>query len=315
MRRVATVFGGAGFIGRQVVMRLARQDYVVRIVTRDPESARQQMTQGRVGQIVAIRAGIADAAAIARAVAGADVVVNLLGILAESRAGEFNRVQAEAPGRIAEAATAAGVRHFVQISAIGADASSPSLYARSKAAGEAAVLAGFPGAVILRPSVVFGPGDSFFNRFAGMARMLPFLPVVCGDSRFQPVYVGDVADAVMAAIAREDAAGRTYELGGPRIARFRDLMTDILGWTRRRNRLVEMPMGLMRLQARICEFLPSPPLTRDQLLLLERDNVVAEGAPGFAALGVTPTPMEAVVPGYLARFRPGGGRRDAVATV
>ncbi|PZW43542.1 NADH dehydrogenase [Humitalea rosea] len=315
MRRVATVFGGTGFIGRQVVKRLARQDYVVRIVTRDPESARGQMTQGRVGQIVAVRAGIEDAAAIARAVSGADVVVNLLGILAESRPGDFSRVQAEAPGRIAEAATAAGVRHFVQISAIGADASSPSLYARTKAAGEAAVLAGFPGAVILRPSIVFGPGDGFFNRFAGMARMLPFMPVISGDTRFQPVYVGDVADAVMAAVSRGDAAGRTYELGGPRVARFRDLLADILGWTRRRNRMVAIPMGLVRLQARICEFLPTPPLTRDQLLLLERDNVVAAGASGLAELGVAPTPMEAVVPGYLARFRQGGGRRDAVATV
>jgi len=314
MRRVATVFGGAGFIGRQVVKRLARADYVVRIVTRDPEAARPLMTQGRVGQIVATRADVGDDAALARVVAGAEVVVNLIGTLAERKAGDFTRLQAELPGRIARAATAAGVRRLVHVSAIGADPAGPSRYARSKAAGEAAIRTAFPAAVILRPSIVFGPEDAFFNRFAAMAR-LPLLPLVCGDSRFQPVYVGDVADAVMAAIGREDAAGRIYELGGPRLARFRDLLGDILGWTRRRCRVVELPLGLARLQAWFCELLPNPPLTRDQLLLLQKDNVVAEGALGLADLGIAATPMEAVVPGYLARFRPGGGRRDAVATV
>ncbi|WP_431284886.1 complex I NDUFA9 subunit family protein [Humitalea sp. 24SJ18S-53] len=310
MRRIAAVFGGSGFIGRQVVKRLAAQDYIVRIVTRDAEAVQPQMTQGRVGQIVPVLANISDDASVGRAVAGCDVVINLLGILFERRAGDFTRVQAEAPGRIARAASAAGVSHLVHISAIGADAGSDSLYARTKAEGEAAVRQGFPAAVILRPSVVFGPEDSFFNRFAGLARMLPFMPVVHGETKFQPVYVGDVADAVMAAIARPDAAGRVFELGGPRVASFRDLMGFVLTTTRRRKRMIDLPMGLVRFQARIGDRLPKPPLTTDQLKLLERDNVVAEGADGLAALGIAPTPMEAVVPGYLSRFRRGGDRRD-----
>jgi NADH dehydrogenase len=313
MRRVATVFGGAGFIGRAVVQRLARQDYVVRVVTRNPERVRELKTAGFVGQIVPLAADPGEDAAVARAVEGAEAVVNLIGILFEQRPGDFDRLQGEAPGRIARAARAAGVRRLVHLSAIGADASSPSLYARSKAAGEAALRAGFPEAVILRPSIVFGPDDAFFNRFAQMATLLPFMPVVSGDTRFQPVFVGDVADAVMAALAREDAAGRTYELGGPRVWSFRELMAFILETTRRRRKLVDMPMGLMRLQARIVERLPAPPITTDQLILLQRDNVVADGAAALADLGIAAKSVEAVVPGYLARFRPGGGRRDATA--
>lgn len=313
MRRIATVFGGAGFIGRQVVKRLARADYVVRIVTRHADQVRVLATQGRVGQIVAVAADPGDDAAVARAVAGASVVVNLLGILFERRPGDFTRIQAEAPGRIARAASAAGVAHMVHVSAIGADAASDSMYARSKAEGEAAVRAGFPSAVILRPSIVFGPEDSFFNRFAGLARLLPFMPVVQGESRFQPVYVGDVADAVLAAVDRADAAGRVFELGGPRVASFRDLLAFILTTTRRRNWMINLPMGLVRIQAAIGDRLPNPPLTTDQLKMLARDNVVADDAAGLADLGIAATPMEAVVPGYLARFRPGGGRRDTVA--
>ncbi len=311
MGRIAAVFGGAGFIGRQVVKRLAAQDFIVRIITRDAEAARPLMTQGRVGQIVAVKAAIGDDASVGQAIAGCDVVINLLGILFERRPGDFARIQAEAPGRIARAAAAAGVAHLVHVSAIGADAGSDSLYARSKAEGEAVVRAAFPAAVILRPSLVFGPEDAFFNRFARLAQMLPFMPVVHGETKFQPVYVGDVADAVMAAIARPDAAGRVFELGGPRVATFRDLLSFILTTTRRRRRMIDLPMGLVRLQARIGDRLPNPPLTTDQLKLLARDNVVSEGADGLAALGLTATPMEAVVPGYLARFRVGGGRRDA----
>ncbi len=309
-RKVATVFGGSGFLGRQLVQRLAQRGYIVRVAGRDPVAARRLQTQGRVGQIVPLACSVTDAAAVARALEGAEVAVNLVGILYEGRAGDFDRLQGEAPGALAAAAKAAGVSHFVHVSAIGADAASPSLYARSKAAGEAGVRAAFPEAVILRPSVVFGPEDGFFNRFAAMA-WLPAMPVVAGDTRFQPVYVGDVADAVMAAIERPDAAGRTFELGGPRVMTMREVLRFILDATRRRRPMLDMPMGFMRWQAGLLQRLPAPPLTQDQLLLLERDNVVGEGMPGLEALGIRPTSVEAVVPAYLKRFRPGGGRREA----
>ena len=310
-RRVATIFGGSGFIGRYVVQRLARLDYIVRIATRDPERARPLVTQGRVGQVVPLAVDLGEEAAVARAVAGADAVVDLVGILFERRAGDFGRVHAEASGQIARAATAAGAGRLVHLSAIGADAGSASEYARSKAAGETAVREAFPSATILRPSVVFGQEDHFFNRFAGMARILPFVPVVGGGTRFQPVHVGDVADAVAAALEREDAAGRTYELGGPRVATFRELLGYMLEVIGRRRRVIEMPAGLARFQATIGERLPNPPLTRDQLLLLGRDNVVSPGVPGFVELGLSPTTLEAVLPGYLGRYRVGGGRRPS----
>jgi NADH dehydrogenase len=310
-RKMAVVFGGTGFIGRHLVPRLARLGYGVRVITRNPNAVLPLSTQGNPGQVVPWSADLRNDAALARAVEEAGLVVNLIGILAERRPGEFQRLQGELPGRIGRAA-AAGVRRLVHVSAIGADPASPSRYASSKAAGEAAVLAAFPRATILRPSILFGPEDHFFNRFAAMAQLLPVMPVVCGKTRFQPVYVGDVAEAILAAAEREDAAGRTYELGGPRVASFRDLMAYVLEVTGRRHRLVNIPDGLVRLQARLGEFLPNPPLTRDQLLLLRRDNVVAPGSPGLAELGIAPQAMEAVVPGYLARFRPGGGRRATV---
>ena len=310
-RKLAVVIGGAGFIGRYVVSRLAQADYVVRVVTRAPAGMRFLTTQGRVGQIVPLAAALSDEAAMARAVEGASVVVSLVGILFEKKAGDFQRVQGEAPGLIGRVAAAAGVVSLVHISAIGADASSPSLYAKSKAAGEAALRAAFPTATILRPSVVFGAEDGFFNRFAQMASLLPFMPVVAGDTRFQPVFVGDVADAVMAAIAQPEARGQIYELGGPRAMTMREVLRFILDTTRRDRRMVDMPMGLMRFQAKILEHLPTPPVTQDQLLLLGRDNVVGEGMKGLADLGVTPTSIETVVPGYLTRYRPGGGRRDS----
>ncbi|SHI83572.1 NADH dehydrogenase [Roseomonas rosea] len=311
-RRVAVVFGGTGFIGGHVVQRLAQKDYVVRVVTRSPESARPLMTQGMVGQIVPLAAGPLDEGHVARAMVGADVAVNLIGILAERREGDFARIHGELPGRIARAAVSAGLSRLVHLSAIGADAAAESLYARSKAQGEAAVLSAFPRATILRPSIVFGPGDSFFNRFAGMVRILPVLPLVGGETRFQPVYVGDVADAVMAAIERPDAAGQTYELGGPRAASFRALMEYMLGVIGRRRRVVEMPGGLARLQASLLSWLPNPPLTRDQLLLLRHDNVVSGLHPGLRDLGIEPMAMEAVLPGYLGRYRRGGERQGAL---
>ena len=308
-RKVATVFGGSGFIGRYVVQRLAQQDYVVRVAVRDPAGARFLQTQGRVGQIVPLAAPVTDAAAVARAVEGAEVVVNLVGILYERRAGDFARIQGEAPGAVAAAAKAAGAQSFVHLSAIGADAASPSLYAQTKAQGEAGVRAAFPEATILRPSVVFGPEDEFFNRFAAMA-MLPVMPVVAGETRFQPVYVGDVADAVAAALADPAARGKTFELGGPRVMTMREVLRFILDTTRRRRPMLDMPMGLMRFQAGLLQRLPKPPVTRDQLLLLGQDNVVGAGMPDLAALGIQAKAVEAVVPGYLKRFRPGGGRRE-----
>ncbi|WP_426957041.1 complex I NDUFA9 subunit family protein [Muricoccus radiodurans] len=311
-RRVAVVFGGTGFIGRYVVQRLAKQDYVVRVVTRSVEAARPLMTQGMVGQIVPLYAAHYEAAVLARALEEAEVAVNLVGILFERKSGDFARVHGELPGRIAQAATAAGVRRLVHISAIGADLASESLYARSKAAGEEAVRAGFPGATILRPCVVFGREDAFFNRFAGMARVLPVLPLVGSETRFQPVYVGDVADAVIAATERDDAPGRTYELAGPRAATFRNLMTEMMEMTGHRRRIVELPDGFARFQAKLSSWLPNPPITEDQLVLLRKDNVASPDAPGLEALGVTPTTMEAVLPAYLTRYRPGGGRREAV---
>ncbi|EFH09866.1 complex I NDUFA9 subunit family protein [Teichococcus cervicalis] len=308
-RPVAVLFGGTGFIGRHLVPRLARLDYQLRIVTRNPEAVRPLATQGQLGQVEPVSLRLSDEAAMARLFQGADLVVNLVGILAEKRKGDFQRLQGELPGRIGRAAAAAGVGRVVQVSAIGADAASPSEYARSKAAGEAALRAAFPRATILRPSIVFGPEDQFFNRFAGMAQLLPVMPVVCGATRFQPVFVGDVAAAIVAAATRPEAPGQTYELGGPRVASFRELMGYVLEVTGRPKRLVPLPDGLVRLQARLGEMLPNPPLTRDQLAQLRRDNVVSAEAKTLADLGIAPTAMEAVVPGYLARFRPGGARR------
>ncbi|WP_206931274.1 complex I NDUFA9 subunit family protein [Roseococcus thiosulfatophilus] len=306
MRKVATVFGGAGFLGRQIVQRLVREDWMVRVAVRDPVRAHGMHTMGRVGQVAALAADVTRDSGVARAVEGAGVVVNCVGILH----GNFEAVQAEGPARIGRLAAAAGVEKLVHISAIGADATSESRYARSKAAGEEGLRAAFPSATILRPSIVFGAEDAFFNRFGQMAMISPIMPVISGETRFQPVHVGDVADAVMAALARPEAAGRTYELGGPRAWTFRELLAFIVKETHRKRRLVNIPLGVARLQARFAELLPNPPLTRDQLILLQKDNVVAPGALTLRDLGITPAAVEGLVPAYLARFRPGGNRRE-----
>jgi NADH dehydrogenase len=313
-RNVATVFGGSGFIGRYVVSRLAHKGFVVRVAVRDPEAALFLKTAGAVGQVVPLFASLENEATVRRAVDGAGVVVNLAGILAESHAGDFQRIHAEGAGRVARLAAATGVEHLVHLSAIGADPASPSRYGASKAAGEQAVRAAFPRATILRPSIVFGPEDRFFNRFAALSRVSMVMPVICGETRLQPVYVGDVADAAMAAMAQADAAGAVYELGGPRVWTFRELLAYILEETGRHRMMMNVPMGLARLQARLLELVPGKPLTRDQLLMLSRDNVVTPGAPGLAELGIVPTPVELVVPGYLRRFQPGGGRRRVLPT-
>ena len=312
-RNVATVFGGSGFIGRYVVKRLAAAGHVVRVAVRDTEAALFLKPMGAVGQVVLLHTPVTDRVAVARATDGATLVVNLVGILAERRRGDFNSVVAEAAGTIATAATAAGVARLVHVSAIGADPASPSLYARSKGEGERAVRAAFPAATILRPSVVFGAEDQFFNRFGTMAQLLPIMPVIAGATKFQPVFVADVADAVIAALTRTDTPGQTYELGGPRVWTFRELLQFILQQTHRNRPLVEIPMFLAKLQAAVLEHMPGKPLTRDQLLLLAHDNVVTSGARGLPELGITPTPVEMIEPALLRRFRPGGGRQELYA--
>jgi uncharacterized protein YbjT (DUF2867 family) len=311
LRRV-TVLGASGFIGRYVVKRLARRGAVVAAVSRHATSAGFLRPMGDVGQVVQLDAGITDEARLAAAVAGSDAVVCAIGILYERGRQRFDAVHHRGPALLARLAAAAGAKRFVHISAIGADPASPAAYARSKAAGEAAVRAAFPAATILRPSIVFGPEDDFFNRFATMARYSPVLPLIGGGrTRFQPVYVGDVADAVVAALEQPAAPGQTYELGGPEVLSFKELMELTLRETQRRCRLVNLPFGLATLEAAFLEWLPRPPLTRDQVRMLRRDNVVAPDALGLAALGITPTALELELPLYLDRFRRGGRWRDA----
>ncbi len=307
---VAAVFGGSGFLGRYVVQRLAALGYVTRVIGRNPAAAGELRPMGRVGQIVPLYASLGHEATIARAVAGASLVVNLIGILAERRPGDFARIQVDGARRIATAAAAAGATRMVQVSAIGADPASPSVYGRTKAEGEAAVLQAMPQATIVRPSLVFGAEDKFFNRFAAVAQYLPFMPVIAGDTRMQPVYVGDVADAVLLGLTDPVTAGKTYELGGPKVWTFREILAFILRETHRRRWLVNIPTGIARAQAGVAERLPGKPFTRDQLLLLSRDNVVAPGQPGLPELGIAPTPVELVVPEYLVRYRPGGGKLE-----
>ena len=326
-RRVVTVFGGSGFIGRHLVRRLAAGGAIVRVPVRDVDGALFLKPMGDVGQVVPMAVDIADEAMVAAALEDADVVVNLVGILAEWWRTTFQRVHVEGAANIARAAQAAGVRRLAQVSAIGADAESPSAYARTKAAGEEAVAAAFPGATIVRPSVVFGPEDKFFNLFAGLARLSPVLPVIgCpvipkvelltpeaplkidiyggGGPRFQPVYVGDVADAIMKILGDHDTAGKTYELGGPRTYSFKEIMELMLAEIGRRRLLVPLPYAFARIEAWFLEKWPQPILTRDQVTLLEKDNVVAEGALTFQDLEMEPTAAEAILPTYLRRFRP-----------
>jgi uncharacterized protein YbjT (DUF2867 family) len=302
--RLITIFGGTGFIGGHVVRRLAARGARLRVISRDPARGARLQPMGNVGEIVVERADLGNEAALARVMQETFAVINLIGILYETRWQTFQAIHAELPGRIARIAAAAGVRRLVHNSAIGADRESASAYARSKAAGERAVREAFPRATILRPSVVVGPRDGFFNRFAAMARLSPVLPLIGGGrTRFQPVYVGDVADAIVAALERDDAPGRTYELGGPQVYSFADLMRYMLRVIGRRRLLVPISFELVTLQARVLELAPVPPLTRDQVELLKTDNVVAGGAATLADLGITPTPIELVVPEYLARYR------------
>jgi NADH dehydrogenase len=314
-RRI-TVFGGSGFVGRHLVGRLAKQGWVVRVAVRDPATALALKPLGNVGQIVPMRADIREPAAVDLAVAGVEAVVNLVGILTESGRATFQAIHVDGAGRLAAAAAKAGVLHYVHMSSLGADAGGGSAYARTKAAGEQAVQAAFPAAVVMRPSVIFGPEDGFFNRFARMAQLSPVLPLIGGGhTRFQPVYVGDVAEACVLALGGTRASGRRFDLGGPRVYTFKELIELVLAQIGRHRVLCSIPFGLAEIQGAILERLPGGRLvlTRDQVAQLKRDNVVAAGAPGLAELGIAPTPVEAILPTYLDIYRRGGrfARRPA----
>jgi NADH dehydrogenase len=309
--KLVTIFGGSGFVGRHLTQALAKRGWRIRAAVRRPDLAGHLQPLGAVGQIHAVQANLRYPDSVARAVEGADAVINLVGILHEGGRQTFSAVQARGPAIAAEAAKAAGITQFIQMSAIGVDPQSPSDYARSKAAGEAGVLAALPGAVILRPSIVFGPEDQFFNRFAGLARFLPALPLIGGgETRFQPVYVGDVAEAAARVLEGRAKAGTVYELGGPDVRSFKALLEYILTVTGRSRLLLPLPFPIARLQASVMELLPNPMLTVDQVALLEKDNVVSQAAEGekrtLQGLGIQPQTIESIVPGYLYRFRKHG---------
>ena len=315
---LVTVFGGSGFVGRYICRRMANAGWRVRVAVRRPDEAGFVRTMGTVGQVEPIQANIRDAASTARAIAGADAVINCVGILVESGKQRFDTLQADGAARVARLAAEHGVRRLVQISAIGANAGSDSDYARSKAAGEAAVTSAFPGAVILRPSIIFGTEDEFFNRFGAMARISPVIPLVGADTRFQPVYVDDVA-AAAAKAATSDVAPGIYELGGPETATFRELIERLLKTIERKRAIIVLPPWFARFQAGALDTLSKLTfglwtnglLTRDQVRQLGRDNVVAPDARGFADLGIEPTAMDAILEGYLYSFRP-HGQFDAI---
>jgi len=323
--RLVTVFGGSGFIGRQIVQDLAARGVRVRVAVRDVTKAAYLKPMGDLGQIAPVAVDVRDEAQVARAVEGADAVVNLIGILYESGRRTFQAMHVDAPERIARLSRAAGVSHLVHVSALGADANASAEYARTKAAGEAAVHRHFPEASILRPSVVFGAHDAFFNLFGGMTRLLPVLPFYVKDGfrsarddrgrpaidlagsggpRFQPVYVGDVSEATLACLTNPAFRGRTFELGGPRAYTMREIMELVVAQAERRTRVVPVPFWVARLQAKALGWLPKPLITQDQVRLLETDNVVSGDLPGFEALGIEPVAAETVLPSYMHRFRP-----------
>lgn len=308
--QVITVFGGSGFIGRHLIRRLAKSGAVIRIATRTPGKANFLKTAGAVGQIVPFATDVTKDESVARALQGADIAINLIGVLYERGRQSFQAAHVEAAARIARVAAVTGVTRLVHVSALGADAAAPSSYARSKAAGEQAVLDAYPTATILRPSIVFGPEDNFFNKFAAMAQIAPALPLIGGGkTRFQPVYVGDLADAIVATLDRDDAKGRTYELGGPRAYSFRELMEVTFRAIQRKRFLLTVPWGAAETLGGLLEKVPvlAPALTRDQVELLKRDNVVSPGAAGFKDLGIDElASCEVIVPTYLARFIVGG---------
>ena len=307
---LVTVFGGSGFLGRSVVRALCKRDYRIRVAVRRPELAGHLQPLGRVGQIHAVQANLRYPASVEAALRDSHVAINLVGVLTEGGAQTFDAVQARGAETVAKAAAAAGAQ-LVHVSAIGADAQSPSRYARAKAAGEAAVLAAVPSATIFRPSVIFGPEDQFTNRFAAMARMFPVLPLIGGETKMQPVYVGDVATAIADAVDGKAKPGATYELGGPEVLTMREIIETILEITDRERLLIPLSFGLARFKAAFLQFAPGAlKLTPDQVTLLERDNVVSEAAKAagltLEGLGIQADSLEAIAPQYLWRFRAAG---------
>jgi len=324
-RRIITVFGASGFIGRHLVRRLAKDGWTVRAACRDTEKAHFLRTMGDVGQVTPWGCNITDATSVRVALDGAEAAVNLVGILYESGNATFQKIHTDCAKQIAETAASLGITRFVQMSALGADKNSDSEYARTKAMGEDAVKAALPSASIVRPSVVFGPEDSFFNTFAGICRISPFLPVFGaptfpdvsfgagkpfsinflgdGGPKFQPVYVGDVADAIVKCLNDNACAGKTYELAGPSVYSCADIMRLVLNATSRKRALMPVPLWILEIKAFFLEKLPKPLLTTDQVKLLQSDNVAGGTLPGLAELGISATPAEAILPTYLRRYR------------
>ncbi|HEX3441663.1 MAG TPA: complex I NDUFA9 subunit family protein [Pseudolabrys sp.] len=314
---LVTVYGGSGFLGRHVVRALAKRHYRIRVAVRRPELAGHLQPLGRVGQINVVQANLRNAASVEAAARDAHVLINLVGILYERGRQRFDSVHAFGAEQVALAANAHGAG-LVHVSAIGADENSRARYARSKAQAEKLVLAAQPQAVIMRPSIIFGPEDDFFNRFASLARMAPALPLIGGGAtRFQPVFVGDVAAAIADAVDGKTRAGTTYELGGPEVRTFKELMQFVLATIERKRLLVPLPFFAAKLQASILQFAPTPPLTPDQVEMLRSDNVVSEVAKAqgrtLQGLGIEPDSIEAIVPSYLWRFRKTGQFRSKLA--
>ncbi|HET7850454.1 MAG TPA: complex I NDUFA9 subunit family protein [Pseudolabrys sp.] len=314
---LVTVYGGSGFLGRHVVRALAKRHYRIRVAVRRPELAGHLQPLGRVGQIHAVQANVRYQPSVEAAARDADILINLVGILFERGRQRFDAVHVAAAEHVAAVAKARGAR-MVHVSAIGADKNSPSRYGRTKALAEERVLSAAPSATIMRPSILFGPEDDFFNRFAAMARMSPVLPLVGGGhTRFQPVFAGDVAEAVAKAADGEARAGTIYELGGPEVKTFKELMQFVLATVERRRLLLPLPFAIARLQAMFLQFLPKPPLTPDQVELLRSDNVVSADAARdgrtLEGLGINPEPIAAIVPTYLWRFRRTGQFRGRLA--
>jgi uncharacterized protein YbjT (DUF2867 family) len=311
LETLVTVFGGSGFLGRNVVRALAKREYRIRVAVRRPELAGHLQPLGRVGQIHAVQANLRYPASVEAAMRDSQVAINLVGTLAESGAQTFDAVQAKGAETIARTAAAASAR-MVHVSAIGADANAPSAYSRTKAAGEQAVLAAVPSATILRPSLLFGPEDQFTNRFAALARISPFLPLIGGGvTRMQPAYVGDVAAAVANAVDGKTKPGAIYELGGPEVLTMREIMEIILSIIGRKRMLISLPWGLAKMQAMFLQFAPGMlKLTPDQVMMLQSDNVVSDAAKSagltLEGLGITPESMQAIAPQYLWRFRAAG---------